>query len=44
VNVVVLYLPTHLILEKVYSAAASQSKRPAESVAVAQQRPARKRL
>ena len=36
VNVMVLYLPTHLILGKIYSAAASQSKGPAEAVAVAQ--------
>ena len=36
VNVVVLYLPTHLILGKIYSPAGSRSARPAESVAVAQ--------
>ena len=36
VNVVVLYLPTHLILEKICPPAGSRSARPAESVAVAQ--------
>jgi hypothetical protein len=36
VNVVAPYLPTHLILGTIYSAAASQSKGPAEAVAVAQ--------
>ena len=36
VNVVVLYLPTHVILERIYSPAGSRSARPAESVAVAQ--------
>ena len=36
VNVVVLYLPTHLILGKIYSPAGFRSARPAESVAVAQ--------
>ena len=36
VNVVVLYLPTHVILEKIYRPAGSRSARPAESVAVAQ--------
>ena len=36
VNVVVLYLPTHVILEKIYPPAGSRSARPAESVAVAQ--------
>jgi hypothetical protein len=35
VNVAVLYLPTHLILEKIYPPAGSRSARPAESVAVA---------
>jgi hypothetical protein len=36
VNVVVLNLPTHVILEKIYPPASSRSPRPAESVAVAQ--------
>ena len=36
VNVVVLYVPTHLILGKIYPPAGSRSARPAESVAVAQ--------